>query len=99
MGTPHRTLARLNSITKYPWSGTGRLQRTFTLPEQFTALAPCGVAVRGQSSLSTLLVHNHSTWVMLAPSPWLMDRVGSCAPAGYHDPEVVSCRALSIGLF
>jgi len=34
---------------------------------------------------------------MLAPSPWLMDRVRSWAPAGYHDPEI-SCRALTTGI-
>src|SRR5439155_15503524 len=97
MGTPQSTLARLNSISKYPWSGTGALQIIVVLPPQFTVLAPCWVAVSGQSSASTWLVNSQLTWVMLAPSPWLMDRVCSWAPAGYHDPEV-SCRALTMGI-
>src|SRR5438876_2395131 len=94
---PQRMVARLNWISKYPWSGIGRLHRTLALPEQFTVLAPCWYAVSGQSSASIWLVNSQFTWVMLAPSPWLIDRVCSWAPAGYHDPEV-SCRALTTGI-
>src|SRR2546430_17244664 len=32
------------------------------------------------------------------PSPWLIDRVCSCAPAGYHDPTAASCWALTVGI-